>query len=82
MIELITAFGIGAALGGVVWHLGYKQGYGKGHAAGYKLASDAANSARSVLGDFLPLLLAGKVLSDKPSPSSTNPTKPDEQNIS
>jgi hypothetical protein len=79
MIELITAFGIGAALGGVTLYLGYKQGYGKGHAAGYKLASDAANSARSVLGDILPLFLIGKVLSDKPAPSST---KPDEQNFS
>lgn len=67
MIELITAFGIGAALGGVTLYLGYKQGYSRGHEAGYKLASDAANSARSVMGDVLPLILAGGLLNTKPS---------------
>lgn len=69
MTELITAFGIGATLGGVTLYLGYSLGYSRGHAAGYKLASDAANSARSTLGDMLPLLMAGSLITAKPKPA-------------
>lgn len=69
MIGLITSFGIGAALGGVTLYLGYSFGYSRGHAAGYKLARDAANSARSTLGDMLPILMANSFIKAKPKPA-------------
>lgn len=73
MTELITAFGIGATLGGVTLYLGYSLGYSRGHAAGYKLASDAANSARSTLSDMLPLaILSNKFTPPAPPPADTS----------
>lgn len=74
MIAHIIAFVISAALGGVVWHLGYKIGYRRGHDAGYKLAADTTKTTDSIISGVFPLILLDILKNTppfaKPAPST------------
>ena len=78
MTATIIAFGIGAALGGVVFWLGHKVGFDKGHIEGYSKASK--DFSRNGMSDLMGLAAMSSLFSNfnsfmPPAPSSKTEKK-------